>query len=192
MSAPNRIVVVGSTAAGKTTMAGELARRLGLRHVELDALFWEANWTQAATGVLRERVAAAVLDDGWVVDGNYSAVRDIVWPRADMVVWLDYSLPLILVRLTRRTIARVASREELWNGNREELYKQLFTRKSLYLWVLQTYRVRRRKIAQLITEPEHAHLTFVHLRSPRAAAAWLSSLPAGEYATAADAHSRQM
>ena len=128
MSALKRIIVVGTTASGKTTMASQLAQRLGLRHVELDALHWEANWTKAATDVLRERVSAALPDDGWVVDGNYSAVRDIIWPQADTVVWLDYSLPLILARLTRRTFVRVASRVELWNGNRERLLTQFFTR----------------------------------------------------------------
>lgn len=187
MSAHTRIIVVGSTAAGKTTMAAALAKRFGLRHIELDALHWEANWTQAPTDVLRERVNTAVSTDGWVVDGNYSTVRDIVWPRADTLVWLDYPLPLILVRLTRRTFARVASREALWNGNRERLYTQLFTRESLYLWVLRTYRVRRHQFAQLITEPAHAHLTVVHLRSPRAAAAWLASLPDTHHATATSA-----
>lgn len=191
MTDPTRIVVVGSTAAGKSTMASQLAQRLGLRHVELDALHWEANWTQAATDVLRDRVAAAIAGDRWVVDGNYSTVRDLVWPRADTLVWLDYSLPLILLRLTHRTVARVARREELWNGNRERFFTQFFTRDSLYLWVLQTYRERRRLFAQLITEPDNAHLTVVHLRSPRAAAAWLSALTAtGKDAALLDAHSR--
>ncbi len=177
MSTFKRIVVVGSTAAGKTTMANALAQRFGLRHVELDALHWEANWTPAATDVLRERVAAALSADGWVVDGNYSAVRDLVWPRADTLVWLDYPLPLILMRLTRRTFVRVASRLELWNGNRERFYTQFFTRDSLYLWVLQTYRRRRREFAHLVADPANAHLAVVHLRSPRAAAAWLASQP---------------
>lgn len=192
MSSITRIVVVGSTAAGKSTIASQLAQRLDLRHVELDALHWEANWTQAPTGVLRERVATATADERWVVDGNYSVVHDLVWPRADTLVWLDYSLPLILARLTRRTFVRVARREELWNGNRERFFTQFFTRASLYLWVLQTYRERRRQFTQLITEPANAHLTVVHLRSPRAAAAWLTSLTTtGKDAALLDAHSRQ-
>lgn len=176
MSALKRIIVVGTTASGKTTMASRLSQRLDLRHVELDALHWEANWTKAATDVLRERVLAALPDDGWVVDGNYSAVRDILWPRADTVVWLDYPLPLILVRLTRRTFVRVASRIELWNGNRERLFAQFFTRDSLYLWVLQTHRLRRRQYTQLVAEPVYAHLTVIRLRSPHAAARWLATL----------------
>lgn len=180
MSTHKRIIVVGNTASGKTTMATLLAQRLGLRHIELDALHWDANWTQAAPEILRQRVTSALPDDGWVVDGNYSVVRDIIWPRADTVVWLDYPLPLILVRLTRRTFVRVATRVELWNGNRERLFAQLFTRDSLYLWVLQTHRLRKRQYTQLAADPAYAHLTIVRLRSPRAAARWLAALPDGK------------
>lgn len=178
MSTLRRIIVVGTTASGKTTMANSLAQRLGLRHIELDALHWEANWTQAVTDVLRERLTAALPNDGWVVDGNYSVVRDIIWPHADTLVWLDYPLPLILTRLTRRTFVRVASRVELWNGNRERLFAQFFTRDSLYVWVLRTHRLRRRQYTQLVANPAYTHLTVVRLRSPRAAARWLVALPA--------------
>src|SRR5205809_1832315 len=90
---PRRVVVVGTTGSGKTTLAGRLAQRLGVPHVELDALHWEANWVEAGDEVFRERAARALTGSAWVVDGNYSKVRDIVWGRADMVVWLDYPLP---------------------------------------------------------------------------------------------------
>src|SRR5213594_2068303 len=102
-----RIAVVGTTGAGKTTLARQLAQRLGLRHVELDALYWEPNWTSATTGVFRERTAQALSGDSWVVDGNYGRVRDIIWSRADTIIWLDYSLPVIFWRLVWRTFWRV-------------------------------------------------------------------------------------
>nr|MBF6590244.1 hypothetical protein [Ktedonobacterales bacterium] len=97
-----RIAVLGTSGSGKTTLAAALAHRLAVPHVELDALHWGPDWTPTPTAVLRERVAAALHGDGWVVDGNYSALRDTIWSRADTLVWLDYSLPLVLARLTRR------------------------------------------------------------------------------------------
>jgi len=133
-----RIVVVGTTGSGKTTLAGELARRLEVSHVELDALHWEPNWVEAPIGIFRERVIRAVSGGAWVADGNYSAVRDIVWSRADTIVWLDYSLPAILCRLTRRTFRRIFTREELWNGNRERIWVQFLSRDSIFLWALKT------------------------------------------------------
>ena len=172
-----RIAVVGTTGSGKTTLAAQLAERLGLAHVELDALNWGPNWTPAPREVFRQRAAEALSGDAWAADGNYRAVRDIVWGRADTLVWLDYSLPLIMGRLLWRTLQRILTREELWGGNRERFWAQFFTRDSLLLWALQTYRRRRREFPQMFAQPEHAHLTVVHLRSPRATREWLEGLP---------------
>src|SRR5436853_4183216 len=97
---PQRLVVIGTSGSGKTPLAGEIARRLALPHVELDALHWEPNWTEAPLERFRQRVEAAILGDRWVVDGNYnSKVRDLVWSRAEVLVWLDYPLSLIMMRL---------------------------------------------------------------------------------------------
>ncbi|HEX2361691.1 MAG TPA: hypothetical protein VHI11_06435, partial [Jiangellaceae bacterium] len=86
-----RVSVVGNAGSGKTKLARELAARLRVPHVELDAIFHQPNWTRLPTDEFRQRVADAVAGDGWVVDGNYSSVRDLVWQRADAVVWLDFS-----------------------------------------------------------------------------------------------------
>lgn len=169
-----RIAVVGSTGVGKTTLAREIARRAKRPHVELDALHWDANWTPAERSLFRERAEAAVRGDTWVTDGNYSAVRDIVWGRADTLVWLDYPLSIILRRLVQRTIRRVVSQEELWNGNRERLRDQL-GRESLVFWALKTYEKRRREFLQALREPPYAHLTLVRLRSPQETDAWLNA-----------------
>ena len=171
----NRVAVVGTTGSGKTTLAGALATSLDRPHVELDALHWEPDWQEASVEVFRERVAEALNGSHWIVDGNYGQVRDIVWARADTIVWLDYPLRVILARLVRRTIRRVITREELWNGNRERWRDQL-SRDSIVLYALRTYRARRREYAELIGHPEHGHLRTVRLRSPRAADAWLRGL----------------
>ena len=133
-----RIVVVGTTGSGKTTLASDLAQRLEVPHVDLDALHWEPGWTEAPTDLFRERVTRALSGEAWVTDGYYSAVRDIVWSRADTIVWLDYSLPTILYRLARRTFRRAFTREELWSGNKERVLTQFLSRDSIFLWALKT------------------------------------------------------
>ena len=118
-----RVSVVGTTGAGKTTFAKELARRLDCPHVELDALHWEPGWVEVPDEVMRGRVETACTGEAWVVDGNYKCVRDLVWCRADTVVWLDFGLPVVLWRSVSRTVRRVFRNEPCCNGNRETLRK---------------------------------------------------------------------
>lgn len=173
-----RVVIVGSTGSGKTTLARQLSRLFDVPHIELDSLNWEANWTAAPTDVFRQRVHNALEGDTWVVDGNYTAVRDLVWPGATVLVWLNYPLRVLLWRLLRRTLRRTLRKEELWNGNRERLMTQFLSRDSLFLWLLRTYWRRRRTLPLVLEQPEHTHLEVVILRSPRATRDWLSALEA--------------
>lgn len=174
-----RLVVVGTTGSGKTTLARRLAGLLGAPHIELDALSWEPDWKPAVPDVFRQRVQKALAADSWVVDGNYRAVRDLVWPRAGVIVWLDYPLPVILWRLLTRTLRRVSTQEELWSGNRERLRTAFFSRDSLFVWALTTYRRRRQEYSRIFQEPQYRHLLVVRLRSPEQTRAWLKGLGTG-------------
>lgn len=170
-----RLSIVGTSGSGKTTLARQISHCLTIPHVELDALLWEPNWVPVPTVVLRDRIEQALSGDRWVVDGNCSREHDIIWSRADTVVWLDYSLPVIMSRLIRRTWQRVVTQEELWSGNRETLGKAL-SRDSILLWALQTYPKRRKEYPMLLQKPEYAHLMVFRLCSPQAAQDWLSIL----------------
>ncbi len=179
---PTRIVVVGSSGAGKTALARRLASRLGVPHVELDALHFAEDWVEVPDAVFAERIGPATASGGWVVDGNYSAVtRGLVWPRAHAVVWLDYPLRTCAWRLLRRTVARSWRREELWHGNHESWRMSFASRDSILLWLLRTFRRRRREFEAAMSDPAHAHVAFVRLHSPREAERWLATvMPAEE------------
>ena len=173
----SRISVVGTCGAGKTTVARALAKRLGFAHVELDALSWGPDWTMRPDDVFRAAVAAAAAGDRWVVDGNYSKARDIVWARADTVVWLDYSFPRVFSQLVWRTLRRAFTREELWHGNRESLRMSLLSRESILLWAIKTHRRRHREYSELLARPESKRIVVVRLRCPRETARWLAGVP---------------
>jgi adenylate kinase family enzyme len=176
-----RIAVVGTIGSGKTTCARKISARLGIRHVELDSLHWDANWVAAPDTVFRERVTRVLQDGSWVVDGNYHVVRDIVWSRADMLVWLDYSLLLVMRRLFFRTLKRILTSEKLWNGNQENP-RFLFSRDSVFWWALKTYKRRRKEYSRLLAQREHSHLTIVRLCSEHETSDWLSKLAPSELA----------
>ncbi|WP_033366463.1 P-loop NTPase family protein [Mastigocladopsis repens] len=172
---PQGISVIGTSGSGKTTLAGQISQHLAIPHVELDELHWEPNWIEVPDDVMRERVSQALASNTWVVDGNYSLVRDIVWGKADTVVWLDYPLWVVMKQLGWRTFHRVVTQQEVCNGNRES-WKKTFSRDSIILWALQTYHKKRREYPLLFKKPEHSHLQVVHLRSPQAARDWLLNL----------------
>jgi adenylate kinase family enzyme len=171
---PPKIAVIGTSGSGKTTVARELARRLGVPHVELDALFHGPGWKETPVEEFRRRVAAATQGSGWVVDGNYeSKLGDLVVEQADTVVWLDVPLRVALSRVTRRTIGRIRTGEELWNGNRESWRGGFFGWESMFVWTIRSHFKRRRQVpAQLLQHPD---LRVVHLRSTREVRRWLSS-----------------
>jgi adenylate kinase family enzyme len=171
-----RIAVMGGSCVGKTTFSRELARRLSVPHVELDALHHGPNWEEAPGDVLQERAeeALAGAPDGWVVDGNYhSKLGSLVLERADTAVLLEPAFHVAFARALRRTIGRTITREELWNGNREQI-RHLFTRYWIPWWVLQTHRHYAREIPRRVAE--HPHLELVHLRSTDEVECWLQSI----------------
>ncbi|MCV0402661.1 MAG: adenylate kinase [Chloroflexi bacterium] len=170
-----RIVIVGRTGSGKTTLARKLAESRGVPHVELDSLYFGPEFSTAPLEVLRERTTAALAGDRWVTDGNKRAVRDLIWPRADTIVWLDYSLGVSLWRLVRRARSRTAqlTAEAARTGRRSGLPRQLLAAARGVLTALRSHAGQRREYARLFAEPANQHLAVVRLRSPRATRDWL-------------------
>ena len=169
-----RIAVVGVTGTGKTTLATRLADILAVPHVELDALNWQPGWQALPPEVFRQRVDRALQGRAWVTDGNYSQVRDIIWKRADTLVWLDLPFPQSFWRLTTRSLRRLLLRETLWNNNRETFKDLFLSRDSLFIYIFTSYRKHHSLYPLLLQSPEFAHLRLVRIRSQRQLEAWLA------------------
>lgn len=171
-----RVVVIGTSCAGKSTFAADLARVLGHSSFDLDHLFWGPDWTTKPIEEFRNLTAQAASAERWVASGNYSDVRDLLWSRATAVVWLNYGLPTVLWRAIRRTIRRNVTREELWHGNRESLKRSFFSRESILVWVASTFHKRQRRFRELRASGAFPHVAWVEFRRPVEAKYYLHAL----------------
>jgi adenylate kinase family enzyme len=166
------VIVASASGNGKTTLGRELAQRLDVPFVEMDALVHGPNWVETPDDELREQMEPIVAADGWVVDGAYrSKLGDFVLRNADVVVWLDLPIRVWLPRLTRRTWRRLRGQEQLWNDNTESLRSALLGRESLIVFALRMHFERRRRYPA-----ELAPYGVVRLRSPREVERWLASV----------------
>lgn len=175
---PQRISIVGTTGTGKTTLAKRLSICLGIPHFELDGIHWGANWEPLPTEKFQTRVSKILGGDTWVIDGNYSKVRDIVFVRADTVIWLDYGIARILYQLFQRTIHRVFTKENLWNGNHENFSSQFLSRDSIFLWAIKTYPKRKKMYPALFAKPDYSHLKIVKFSTPKEMNIWVKKIEA--------------
>jgi adenylate kinase family enzyme len=159
-----RVTIVGTSCAGKTTLARCLSHALDVPHTELDVLYWGPNWTPRPAEEFRSRVQAAVAAPSWIVDGNYSVVRDLVWGNATTLVWLNYPFSLVFPRALRRTFRRIVTQEPLFAGNRESL--AITDPEWIPWWVLRSFWRRRREYPLLFRQPEFVHLQVLEFTRP--------------------------
>jgi adenylate kinase family enzyme len=163
-----RILIIGTAGAGKTTLAKALSARLGVPHLELDTVNWQAGWVslqQTDVEEFKRRVAEAAVAPEWIIDGNYGPVKDIVWNRATDIVWLDYERGLIMRRVIGRTLKRMVSRRPLWNGNRED-WRGVLDADHPIRWAWDTWARRREEYEARVAEARFGHLRVHRISRP--------------------------
>jgi adenylate kinase family enzyme len=172
----HRVWVVGNSGSGKTTVARALARRLGVSHLELDAINHQPGWVPLELDEFRRRVRDVVDGDTWVVDGNYRAVGDLLWDRADTVVWLDLGRATVMRQVVGRTVRRVVRRQELWNGNRErwQSFMSLDPMESVIVWAWTNHDKYVARYTELEVRAQERGTRFIRLRSRAEARAFVT------------------
>lgn len=176
----HRIVVIGNSGSGKSTVARELGEKLEFPVLELDSIYHLRGWEPLPDEEFRVKLADFALNQEWVIDGNYTShgMKDLVWPVADTLVWLDLPRSVVMPRIIRRTLKRMFTRQELWNGNRESPANlvSLNPEKNIILWSWTSHDKYRERYEEALAGPETVHLRVIRLRSNTEVRAFLDSI----------------
>ncbi|MFB9682718.1 adenylate kinase [Amycolatopsis plumensis] len=172
-SRPDRIVIIGVTGSGKSTLAARIAERTGLPYHAADDLTWLPGWVGVPDDEQVRRITEVCAGERWVLDAVYSRWQDVVLPRAQLVVGLDYPRWLSLSRLVRRTFVRALTRRRICNGNVES-FRQMFSADSIIRWHFTSFASKRARIRAWAAESPGP--AVVRLTSPRETRRWLDSL----------------
>lgn len=184
-----KIALFGPPATGKSTLARWLSTELGHLHTDLDDILF----TPAGPLPLpefRRQAAEITQQDAWVVEGNFSKLADVVWYRADVLVWLDFPLPLIVYRIVRRSLRQLTGREDSPQARRLTWSQAFFKRRSLLRTAIRKYRNNRPRYARQVAETADRGVEVVRLRSPRQVQQWKKQLkgPAESHPQGATRH----
>jgi len=175
-----RYLVIGTSGAGKSTFAKKLAAATRCPCIELDSHYWGPHWQAVPLEQFESSVVNAIQGADWVADGNYSAVRDVLWSRATHVVWLNYGRPTVFSRLLWRTLSRGIARTRLSHGNRESLRMAFFSKDSILLWSLSTYTKNQSKFAALRDHDKFSHLQWTEFTRASQAPVFLKAVAASQ------------
>ncbi len=173
---PDRVLVYGVTGSGKSTAAVAIGARTGHPVTLVDELTWLPGWVPVEEFAQRRIIGEVVAGERWLLDTAYGAQLDLVLPRAELVVGLDYPRWLSLARLVRRTASRVITQEPTCNGN-VETWRGVFARDSIIVWHVQSFSRKRARMRAWAASPDAPDVLL--FRRPRELEEWLATLERG-------------
>lgn len=173
-----KINVVGTSGSGKSTFSRMLAKKLDYPYLEMDAMFWRANWQESTDKEFFTKLKNGLSQDTWVLDGNYHRTANIKWADVDHVIWIDYPFSRTIYQAVKRAFIRSLTKTELWDdtGNIETFRKSFFSRDSVILWTLKTYNRNRVRYIEMFSDPKYSHIEFVRLKNSKMAKTYIDEL----------------
>ncbi|MEU9088383.1 adenylate kinase [Streptomyces sp. NPDC048357] len=180
-----KIALFGQPATGKSTLARWLATEFGYPHTDLDDLLFTDDGPLPLEE-FRRQAQEVTQHDEWIVEGNFSKLADVVWHRADTLIWLDFPLAIVVYRIIRRSLHQLAGREDSAQASRLTWNQAFFKRRSLLRTAIRKYRNNRPRYAEQVAETARLGVEVVTLRSPRAVNRWKTDMLKGP----AESHSK--
>lgn len=158
--------VIGTSGSGKSTLAKQIATALSIPCIEMDRLYWRSDWQGTPDDEFQAKLAQALqASSDWVLDGNYNRTRPLKWRDVDVVVWVDYGFTRTLWQAVTRAIKRAWHKHELWpgTGNKESFRRAFFSRESIIIWSMKTWRNNRTRYEADLQNPQYSYIRFVRI-----------------------------
>lgn len=173
-----RINVIGSSGSGKSTFSRKLSEKINYPYLEMDSMFWQSNWVESSNEEFFTKLTEQTSQPTWVLDGNYNRTASIKWAEVDTIIWIDYSFSRTVYQAIKRAIIRSITKKELWEGtgNVESIRKSFFSKQSIILWTLNTYKKNRIRYQKLFKDPNYQHINFIRITNPKMAKNFIKKL----------------
>lgn len=112
-----RILVIGSSGAGKSTFSRRLSKITGLPVIHLDTLFWNPGWVETPKDEWNKKVETALLGEEWIMDGNFSGTMEMRFKACDTAIFLDLPRAVCVYRILKRVATyQKGSRPDMAEG----------------------------------------------------------------------------
>ncbi|MFT4758800.1 MAG: adenylate kinase family enzyme [Paraglaciecola sp.] len=165
-----KIMVIGSCGAGKSTLSKQIGELKKLPVIHLDLLYWKPNWIESTKEEFAAKQVVALAGKKWVIDGNYGGTMEVRLKRADAIVWLDLSIPLCFFRVLKRTLTNYGkTRSDMGEGCPER-----FDLEFLHYVLTFPFHARRRLVKHLKRKKE-GQVVF-HLKNRKEVKRFLEAL----------------
>jgi len=171
-----RVVIVGASSSGKTSLAKIISKKKAIPHIEMDNFFWLPEWKRRPFDEFKNLVVKAIEKPEWVLCGNQSKIIPMLWGAADTIIWLDYPLRICLCRGFKRCMRLLFNREQCCNGNYESFSRAFFSKESIFLYIIKGHKKKKERYPQLMKDPRYKDKTFIRLRSPNETKKWVEKL----------------
>jgi adenylate kinase family enzyme len=149
-----KILVIGTSGSGKSTLAKQLSEILDIKFFPSDNFYWEADWKITSPEKVIEYVKSVVVQDEWILDGNFETERELVWKQSDCIIWLDYSLTLVIWHVATRNFRWLLTREITWSGNRMTFQRVI----SSIRHTIKSYSTKKKKYPFWLEELSHVKI----------------------------------
>lgn len=133
-----KILIVGPPGSGKSTLACNIGKLYGYPVIQLDDIYWKQGWIAVEEESFKNTVKKIAAQERWIIDGEYQSVNDFLSDQADIIIYLDVLLPILLKNVIFRAVTGWIKKRKTCGGNRESI-RRLFIKDGMVTYTMKQY-----------------------------------------------------